>query len=148
MRDGQFTDSEECRNVGLIRADSGADLSHVYIPTDSERPSVLSTMTSTRSSSDAFLHRNEPIPYPDLIPVKMHRNWHNERERKGWPTIWRRLDHPQWLPGEGTARNRKDAFVYICDTTEKGMKESLELGAKMESPGQGDKAIADYGMWI
>ena len=136
----------ECRNVGLIRADRGMDLSYVYILMDSKHPSVLSTMTSTRSSSDAFLQHNEIIPYPDLIPVIMHRNWHKERERKGWPNIWRRLDHPQWLPGEGTARNRKDAFVYICDTTEKGMKESLELGAKMESPGQGDKAIADYGM--
>ena len=115
------------------------DLSYVYILMDSECPSVLSTMTSSHSSRDAFLHRNEIIPYLDLIPVIMHRNWHKEREKKGWPTIWRRLDHPQWLSGKGAARNRKDAFVYICDTTEKGMKESLELGAKMESYGRASK---------
>jgi hypothetical protein len=103
-------------------------------------------MTLTRSSRDAFLQHNEIIPYPDLIPVIMHRNWHKERGKKRWPTIWRRPDHPQWLPDKGAMHNQQDAIVYICDTTEKGMKESLELGAKMESPGQGDKAIADYGM--
>lgn len=87
----------------------------------------------------------EPIPYPDLEPVKLHRNQLKERQKKGWPTIWRRRDHPQWLPGAGETANHGEAFVYICDTTPEGMKESLELGARMEAPGLGDKGIQSYG---
>ena len=71
-------------------------------------------------------------------------------KKKGWPTIWRHRDHPQWLPGAGETANRGEAnrgeaFVYICNTTPEGMKESLELRARMEASGLGDKGIQSYG---
>lgn len=87
----------------------------------------------------------EPTPYPDLEPVELHRNHIKERRKNGWPEIWRRRDHPQWLPGAGETANRREAFVYICDTTPQGMKRSLELGARMEAPGLGDEGIQTYG---
>lgn len=98
-------------------------------------------MQSTQTDSD----RVESTPYPDLERVELHRNQVKERRKNGWPTIWRRRDHPQWLPGAGETANRREAFVYICDTTPQGMKKSLELGARMEAPGLGDEAIQTYG---
>lgn len=98
-------------------------------------------MPYTRSSGPPA----EAAPYPDLEPVIMHRNSLKERKKKGWPTVWRRRGHPQWLPGVDNTRYRKEAFVYICDTTEEGMKESLDLGANMEAPGHGDEEIEKYG---
>src|ERR1700759_4223523 len=90
------------------------------------------------SSTDAG---GETPPYADLKPVFVL----NERKNKGWPAIWSRPDHPQWLRGVGEARNRREAFVYICDDTEQGMKDSLKLGATMEAPGLGDDAMDEYG---
>lgn len=37
--------------------------------------------------------------------------------------------------------------MYICDTTEEGMKKSLDLGPNMEAPGHDDEEIKKYGQF-
>lgn len=95
---------------------------------------------SRRLRSNTIAETSLTPPYSDLEAVLLSPN-----RKKEWPIIWLCRHHPQWKNGPGPHQYRREAYVYICDTTPEGMLESLRLGAQMEAPTHGEQGIADFG---
>ena len=94
-----------------------------------------------RPQSDSDVSMAEPSPFPDLVSVPTSPNRHSD-----WPLIWLCPNHPQW--STNGMSYRKNAYVYVCDTTSEGMERALHLGASVHAPEPGDTGIENFGMLV
>jgi hypothetical protein len=78
--------------------------------------------------------------FEDLTLVSL-----SDKRHPDWPDIYLCREHVLWRNDTRATKYRRNAYVYICDTSTEGMLKALEVGASLEAPLGGDKGILLFG---